>query len=79
MLKRIWEGWKRFGQWIGDMLARVVLTVFYFTIFVPFGLGVRFFSDPLAIKTRPAGFAVIPPPGAMIPRPPGRGGRSRRR
>lgn len=54
MLKRIWEGWKRFGQRVGDIFARVVLTIFYFTIFMPFGLGVRFFSDPLAIKTRPA-------------------------
>lgn len=56
MLKKFWEGWKRVGQWIGDALARVVLTVFYFTIFLPFGLGVRLFSDPLTIKTRPAEF-----------------------
>lgn len=54
MLKRFWEGWKRFGHWMGDMIARVVLTVFYFTIFMPFGLGVRLFSDPLMIKSRPA-------------------------
>ena len=54
MLKRFWERWKRFGQWIGDMLARVVLTIFYFTVLLPFGLGVRLFGDPLAIKTRPA-------------------------
>jgi hypothetical protein len=28
----------------------VVLTVFYFTLFMPFGLGVRFFGDPLAMR-----------------------------
>ena len=50
LLRNIWERWKRFGQIIGDFIGRVVLTVFYFTIFVPFGLGVRLFSDPLAIK-----------------------------
>jgi len=27
-----------------------VLTAFYFTLFAPFGLGVRLLSDPLAIK-----------------------------
>lgn len=52
MMKRFWEGWKRFGRWIGDMLARVVLTLFYFTFFLPFGLGVRLFADPLMIKDR---------------------------
>ena len=52
MMKRFWEGWKRFGRWIGDMLARVVLTMFYFTIFLPFGLGVRLFADPLMMKDR---------------------------
>jgi len=50
MLKRFWEGWKRVGQWIGDILARVVLTVFYFTVFLPFGLMSRLFADPLGIR-----------------------------
>ncbi len=49
-LRRFWEGWKRFGHWMGDWVARVVLTIFYFTIFVPFGLGTRFFGDPLAMN-----------------------------
>lgn len=49
-LRRFWEGWKRFGQVIGDFFARVLLTIFYFTIFLPFGLGTRLFGDPLAIK-----------------------------
>lgn len=49
-LRKLWEGWKRFGQAIGDFLARIVLSIFYFTIFLPFGLGTRLFSDPLRIK-----------------------------
>jgi len=49
-LRKVWEAWKRFGQFIGDMIGRVVLTVFYFTLFVPFALGVRFFGDPLAMR-----------------------------
>ena len=49
-LRRGWEAWKRFGQFIGDAIARVVLTVFYFTLFMPFALGVRLWGDPLAIR-----------------------------
>jgi hypothetical protein len=50
VLDNIWQLWKRFGQLIGDLIARVVLTLFYFTIFTPFGLGVHFFADPLDTK-----------------------------
>ncbi len=56
MLKKFWEGWKAFGQFLGNLLARVVLSIFYFTVFVPFGVGVRLFSDPLQIKTAPDTF-----------------------
>lgn len=49
-LRRFWHGWKRFGQMIGDFIGRLVLTVFYFTLFMPFGLGVRLFGDPLALR-----------------------------
>jgi hypothetical protein len=55
-LSRLWRGWKRFGEILGNFLARIVLTVFYFTIFVPFALGVRLFGDPLQIKTSPQEF-----------------------
>lgn len=54
LLRKIWQAWKRFGQFLGDVLARVVLTLFYFTVFVPFGLGVTLLSDPLRIR-RPGG------------------------
>jgi hypothetical protein len=53
VLRRIWTTWKRVGQFIGDTIARVVLTIFYFTVFVPFGLGVRLFGDPLGIRGKP--------------------------
>jgi len=52
LLRRIWRAWKRLGQAINDFVARVVLTVFYFTIFAPFALGARLFSDPLDVKSR---------------------------
>jgi hypothetical protein len=53
-LRKLWAAWKRFGQFLGDILARVVLTLFYFTVFVPFGLGVTLFSDPLRARRQAA-------------------------
>ena len=50
-LRKIWHAWKRFGQFMGDLIGRLVLTVFYFTLFVPFALGVRLFGDPLAMRS----------------------------
>ncbi len=52
LTKNVWHHWKTFGHFLGDWLARLVLTIFYFTVFVPFGIGVRLFSDPLLIKKR---------------------------
>jgi len=46
-LHLIWNAWKRFGEFIGEWVARIVLTIFYFTIFLPFGLVSRLWRDPL--------------------------------
>ncbi len=53
MLKRAWEAWKRLGRKIGNFQARVILSVFYWLLLMPFGLAIRWFSDPLRIKHRP--------------------------
>ena len=52
-LKRAWEAWKRFGHKVGNFQARVLLTIFYGVLVMPFGLAARMFSDPLRIKQRP--------------------------
>lgn len=55
LLRQAWELWKRFGLFMGNLFGRVILTLFYFTVYLPFGLGVRLFGDPLKIKNaRPA-------------------------
>jgi hypothetical protein len=33
-------------------MNRVVLSIFYFVVVLPFGLGVRLFSDPMKIKKK---------------------------
>jgi hypothetical protein len=53
MLKRAWQAWKEFGHKVGNFQARVLLTVAYGVIILPFGLAARWFSDPLRIKNRP--------------------------
>jgi hypothetical protein len=49
-LRAFWEAWKRFGRFMGNIITRIVLTLLYFTIFLPFGIGARLFTDPLQIK-----------------------------
>lgn len=39
---------------IGDVQGRLIATLFYFTILVPFGIGSRLFTDPLHRKVNPA-------------------------
>lgn len=55
ILRNIWRFWKRFGRIVGDWIARIVLSIFYFTLFSLFGLGVRLLSDPLTIKKKRKG------------------------
>jgi hypothetical protein len=49
-LRKGWQTWKRVGQFIGDLIGRLVLTLFYFTLFVPFALIIRLWLDPLGIR-----------------------------
>jgi hypothetical protein len=51
--RNVWEAWKRVGRAIGNFQARVLLTILYFTIVLPFAVGVSLFSDPLRIRRRP--------------------------
>jgi hypothetical protein len=53
LLGRLWEGWKRLGRRIGDVQARILLTVFYFLAVPPFALLVKR-ADPLALKASTA-------------------------
>lgn len=42
-----WERFGLLGSIIGDVQARTIVTVFYFTIVVPFGVGYRLLADPM--------------------------------
>jgi len=60
MWKRLWEGWKRLAHKIGNFQARVLLTILYAVLVLPFGLAVRLFADPLRIKRRPESWLEHP-------------------
>src|SRR5579862_966455 len=45
-------GWNKFGRAIGNFNARVLLTLLYAIVILPFGLAVRLFSDSLHSKKR---------------------------
>jgi hypothetical protein len=47
-----WNRWEILGEAFGDFQGRLVAVLFYFTIFAPFALGVRLFSDPLNLRKR---------------------------
>lgn len=53
--RRAWQRWLRLATIIGDFQARLILSLFYFVIVLPFGLLVRLFADPLGIKGRRQG------------------------
>ena len=55
-LSRAWKKWRAFGQVMGDFVARIFMTIFYFTIAIPFGIGVRLFKDPLHLKSKEFGW-----------------------
>jgi hypothetical protein len=53
-LARAWARWKAIAHAIGNFQARVLLTVFYFSVVPPFALVLRMWKDPLALRP-PAG------------------------
>jgi len=52
LIRRLWAGWKRFAQRMGNFQGRVLLAMFYFIAITPFGILVRLFGDPLRLKRR---------------------------
>ena len=58
--KALSQRWLRIAEVIAEFNSRVVLTLFYAIIVLPFGLVVRLFADPLAIrKTRISAWSEI--------------------
>jgi hypothetical protein len=52
LLRRVWDGWKRFAFWLGDKQATLVYTLLYFALLGPVALVRRAVSDPLLVRGR---------------------------
>jgi len=50
IFRRAWEGWKKFAHVIGVFNTRVIMSLLYFVIILPFGLIFRQVSDPLQLS-----------------------------
>lgn len=50
MFKTALERWKIFNHIITDATVWTASLLFYFTVMVPFGIGVRLLGDPLTLK-----------------------------
>jgi hypothetical protein len=46
----LWNAWKGFARRMGNYQSRVLMAFVYFTIVLPFGLGVTLLGDPLRFK-----------------------------
>lgn len=46
----LWNAWKGFSQRMGSYQSRVWMAFVYFTVVLPFGIGVTLLGDPLRIK-----------------------------
>jgi len=53
-VKKFWESWKKFNHSLGNLIAKLQLTLLYFTILAPFGLWTRLRVDPLGFRPKPA-------------------------
>lgn len=50
---KLWAGWKELAKYFADFQSRWLLTTFYFTLALPFGLLATFFMDGLRTKRPP--------------------------
>jgi hypothetical protein len=63
-----WSRWRELSQKAADVQARILLTIFYFTLMLPFGVVFGLLKDPLRIKQRPSGSYWVerkPPSGTL--------------
>ncbi len=50
VLKPVYVVWIRFAEILGWINTRIILTLIFFLIFLPFGLVMRIFNDPMSRK-----------------------------
>ena len=49
-LKKIWRGWIKFAEILGNMQMVVLLTIIYWTMLLVIAIPFKLFADPLSLK-----------------------------
>ena len=50
IFQEIWQSWGDLSSRMGNFQTRILLSLFFFILVLPFALAVKAFSDPLSIK-----------------------------
>lgn len=53
LLKTIWKRWVGIAHKIGNFQSRLLLTIFYFTLLLPFAAATTLFTDRMRKKKPP--------------------------
>jgi len=61
-----WRRWQIIGEVFNNLVGRAIAVLFYFTIFVPFAVATRLFSDPLRIRKSQSSWADRAPVGSTL-------------
>lgn len=56
----VWLRFTGFSQRMGNFQSRILLAIFYFSVVIPFGIGMRLFSSPLQNRRPTSGGSWIP-------------------
>ena len=59
LLRRLNAWWLPIAEAISAFLGRIVLTLFYIVIALPFGLMARLFVDPLGLRRKGSSWTAI--------------------
>ena len=59
MLKAIWRKWLMVAHAIGRVNSHIIMMLVYYVFMTPFAMAVRWFADPLRLRTEP-GWQPLP-------------------
>jgi hypothetical protein len=62
VLLQLWNKWKRFSLWLGSVMGRIWLTLFYFTLLIPFVIAARLTAARLPPQHAAPEWQPVAPP-----------------
>jgi hypothetical protein len=66
LIRIAWHRWHIIGEVFSNLVGRTIAVLFYFTVFVPFAVAARLFTDPLRIRTSQARWLDRAPVGSTL-------------